>query len=262
MFCNDPYITYLKSFGYSVIRLPKADIKPLQVLSRQGKDLNRLGDLASLLVSGSNVPLPPLSENVRAANICGQRTSELSAGVGLSIMGDIISAMGGSKLGLDTKYKGAKSAVFELQDVYEDKVEIIKLDQFLADSDVNPFSKHVAEMLEADELYITTATLKSNKFTLEAKKSGGHNLDVNIPEIQGVVGGNVKVMGANDVTSKVTFESPIPLVFGFQAVRLYYDQGRYTAYKPLAAGDSAMKTFTLENNTAELLTSESTFLKI
>lgn len=29
MFCSDPFLTYLKAFGYSVIRLPKADVRPL-----------------------------------------------------------------------------------------------------------------------------------------------------------------------------------------------------------------------------------------
>lgn len=263
MFCNDPFISYLKSFGYCVIRLPKADVKPLQVLARNGKDLNRLGDLATLLVAGSHIPLPPVSENVTAANISGQRTSELSIGVGLSIMASVIGAMGGSRLGLDTKYSGAKYAIFEFHDVFEDKVEIIKLDQFLGDSDVNPFSNYVAELLEADDLYVTTATIKSSKFTVESKKSDGKALDVSIPEIQGVVGGNVKVTGASNVTSKVTYESPVPLVFGFQAVRLYYDQGRYTSLKPLAPGGGAMKALAnVPEDGAERLTTDGTFAQL
>jgi hypothetical protein len=32
--CNDPFVTYLKSFGYSPVRLPRADIRPLQLLAR------------------------------------------------------------------------------------------------------------------------------------------------------------------------------------------------------------------------------------
>src|SRR5438132_14374872 len=103
--CSDPFLTYLKSFGYCVIRLPKVDIKPLQILTKRGSDLERLGELETLLVSGSNIPAPPTKENVRAANISGQRTSDLSIGVGLSILGSVIGAMGGSKLGLDVKYQ-------------------------------------------------------------------------------------------------------------------------------------------------------------
>lgn len=263
MLCNDPFLTYLKSFGYNMIRLPKADVKPLQVLARQGNDLNRLGDLAMLLVAGSNIPLPSVSENTRAANISGQRTSDLSIGVGLSIMASIIGAMGGSKLGLDTKYQQAKTAAFEFQDVYEDKIEIVRLDQYLADADVSPFSRYVVELLEADELFVTTATIKSTKFTVEAKQSNGAALDVSVPEIQNIVGGNVKVSGAATVTSKVTYESSVPLVFGFQAVRLFYDQGRYTAFEPLAAGAVGMKALSqVPSDGAQRLVTDSAFVRL
>jgi len=241
MWCKDPFLTYLKQFGYNAIRLPKADVKPLQVLARDGKDLNRLGEVNSLLVAGKSIPLPTLRENTLAANISGQRTGNLSVGVGLSILGSVLGAMGGSKLGLDSKYQHAKTTSFEFQDVYEDKIEIIELDKYLGNADVNPFSRYVAELLEADELFVTTATIKSTKFTIEAKKSDGAALELAIPEIQGIVGGNVKVSGSASVASTICYESSIPLAFGFQAVRLYYEDGRYTAIEPLGTGDAAMK---------------------
>ncbi|MBM3212429.1 hypothetical protein FJZ33_09425 [Candidatus Poribacteria bacterium] len=262
MLCNDPLVNYLKSFGYNVIRLPKEDVKPLQVLSRKGKDLNRLGDLVSLLVTGSNIPLPAIIENKRLANFSGQRTSDLSPGVGISILGSFISAMGGSNLGLGIKYQQAKTVAFEFQDVYEDKVEIIKLDQYLTDADINPASKYMVELLEEDELYITTATIKSTKFAVEAKKSNGVALDISIPEIQGVVGGNVKVSGSLTVSSKIIYESSFPLVFGFQAVRLFYDQGHYTAFEFLSSNVN-MKAFSnLPSDGTQHLMTDSPFIRL
>ncbi len=32
MWCSDPLLNLLKSYGYCTIRLPKADVKPLQIL--------------------------------------------------------------------------------------------------------------------------------------------------------------------------------------------------------------------------------------
>jgi uncharacterized protein (UPF0297 family) len=233
MLCTDPFVAYLKSYGYNVVRLPRANLKPLEVLSRQGKNLGRLGDLTDVMNPGGNVTFPAISLDNRSSNISGQRTSDMSIGLGLNILGTIIGAIGGSTLGLDAKYKQAKTVQFEFQDVYEDNIKITELDKFLSDSDINPFSQHVGRLLEADELYITNSMIKSAKFTVEAKKSDGLSLDLSIPEIQQLVGGKVTVSGNADVTSKVTYESPVPLVFGFQAVQLYYDQGVYTAFKPL-----------------------------
>jgi hypothetical protein len=262
MICTDPFVNYLKSFGYNIIRLPKADVKPLQIMTRQGKDLDRLGDLATLLVAGENITLPTAIENEPSANISGQRTSDLKAGIGLSILGTIIGAMGGSKLGLDVKYKQAKTIAFEFSDVLGDRVEIARLDQYLADADVSPFSRYVAELLEADEVYVITATLKSKKFAVEAKRSDGVSLDVSIPEIQGVVGGSVAVSGQSDVTSRVSYEGSVPLVFGFQAVRLYYDDGRYTAFEPIDSDTAARALDQAPADGARRLMTEGPFLRL
>lgn len=225
--CRDRFINYLKEYGYNVVRLPKSDVRPLQILTRQGRDMDRLGDLITVLVPGENVALPKVSENAHAANISGQRTSDLSLGIGLSILGSIIGAMGGSTLGLDAKYKEARSIMFEFHGVLEDRVEVAELDMFLGDADVSPFSRHVADLLEADQVYVTTATIKSTKFTVEAKSSSGTALEVDVPMVQQVVGANVAVSTNPNAASKITYEGKVPLVFGFQAWRLFYYDGRY-----------------------------------
>jgi len=178
-------------------------------------------------VPGEYVALPKVSENSHAANISGQRTSDLSLGIGLSILGSIIGAMGGSTLGLDVKYRQASSVAFEFHSVLEDKVEVAELDKFLGDADVSPFSRHVADLLEADQVYVTTATIKSTQFTVEAKNSDGVAVEVSVPVVQQVVGANVNVSADTTETSKVTYEGKVPLVFGFQAWRLFYYEGRY-----------------------------------
>jgi hypothetical protein len=144
--------------------------------------------------------------------------------------------MGGSKLGLDAQYSRAKTIAFEFPDVFEDKVEVAQMDQYLGDADVNPFSRYVADLLEAGELYVTTATIKTRKLTVEAKASSSQSLALNVPDIQGIVGGNVKVSQQAGAGTKLTYEGSLPLVFGFQAVQLYYEDGHYTAFEPVAPG--------------------------
>ncbi len=233
---SDPFLTYLKSFGYSVIRLPRTDIAPLQVLVKEGTRLTRLGDLVAILKPGEQVALPVVKSDIPAANISGERTRDLSIGVGLSILGNVIGAMGGSKLGLDVGYKNAKTATFEFADVLEDHVDLIAVDQYLSDADISAFSHHAAQLLEADAVYVTTSVIKTKKFIVQAKQNNGVTLDVKVPEIQNAVGGNVKVSTTGGTSDKVLYEGAVPLVFGFQAARVYYENGRYSAFKPLHAG--------------------------
>jgi len=240
MGCSDPYLTYLKQFGYNVVRLPKTDVRPGQLLTHNGRDLTRLGEIADVLAS-KTAAAPQILADRKAADLSGKQTGELSLGIGLSILGTVIGALGGSKLGLDLKYEKATSVVFEFQDVLEDRIELTRLDAFLAAADVNPGSAYVRELLYADELYVTTSTIKSTKFTVESKNASNKGVEVSVPEIQQLVGANVKVSGKKDKTSKVTYEGAIPLVFGFQAVQLDYEGGRYKRFKPLKTGDRALE---------------------
>lgn len=229
---SDPFINALKSFGYNVVRLPKADIQPLQILSKNGNNLERLGAMTKLLTAGDNIPVPAITSGNPVAPISGSRTSELKLGLGLSILGNIIGALGGTTLGLEAQYARAKSAVFEFQDVTEDKVDIVDIDQYLGDADIQPASVFVSKLLEADQIYVLTSVIKSTKFTFEAKIDKDTSLKVNIPVIQQIVGGNVNISAKNSDDSKITYEGKIPMVFGFQAIQLFYDKGRYTSFKP------------------------------
>ena len=258
----DPALTFLKDIGYSVVRLPRTDIRPLQVLVQEGSRLTRLGEMQTVLQPGTSIKAPLLAENAAAPGIAGQRTRDLSFGVGLSILGNIIGAMGGSKLGLDVSYKSAKTVVFEFADVLVDSVELVDIDQYLTDADISPFSTHVAKLLEADAIFVTTSTIKTKKLLVEAKAKNGTTVDVSIPEIQGVVGGNVKVGTAGEFRSKVAYEGAVPVVFGFQAARLFYEEGRYTAFKSLRPGDAGLESVPAERPAGEWLRTGSPFVRL
>jgi hypothetical protein len=79
---------------------------------------------------------------------------------------------------------------------------------------------------------VVTATIKSKKFTIFPQSSKGGDLGIQVPVIQNVVSPTVKVTGQGGNSSAITFEGATPLVFGFQAVQLFYDRGRYTRIEP------------------------------
>ena len=139
--CRDKTIDYLKAYGYNVVRLPKADLRPLELLFGDHRGLDRFGELSTVLVGDGTVPLPPVCRDMPAPKISGQHSSELKVGFGLSILGNIIAAMGGSNLGLKATYSAAATIVFEFSDVYENRVEVAALDRYLASTDVDPLSR-------------------------------------------------------------------------------------------------------------------------
>jgi hypothetical protein len=238
--CSDPAITYLKSIGFSVVRLPKPDMRPLQLLADHGRDLTNLGEVATVMKVGS-VGVPTLKLDLPGPSIAGENASTLSIGLGLTVLGSVLGAMGAGNLGLDVAYKGTSKVTFEFTDTKKDEVEIAAIDKFLGAADVDPAARGVAQLLDADDVYIVNATIKSTKITVASKSSSGTDVTLKVPEIKEIVGANVSVSASQDASAKITYEGKIPLVFGFQAVRLFYENGHYSSFEPLDAGAIAAR---------------------
>lgn len=235
--CKDPALSALKSKGYNVVQLPRVDLLPTQLLVNRKDRLQRLGDLTSVFVANPNgPPVPPIKPDQPGPNISGQKSNELDIGIGLNILGGLISALGGSTLGINAAYAQARSVQFEYSGTLTNSSEMALIDQFLAGSAINQYARAAIEMLNNDQVYVVTGTLKSNKINVTAKDSNKQSLGIQVPVIQNAIGGNVKVSASGEGNSVVTFEGAVPLVFGFQAVRLIFDQGRYRTMKLIDAG--------------------------
>jgi hypothetical protein len=239
--CHDPLLSCLEAFGYCVVRLPIADLAPLQLLLRLGDDLDRLGSLSGVFEAGSHVRLPHVTRHQPAASISGRRTGRLDVGVGLSLIGGVVAAMGGTQVGLDEAYRSARTLTFEFRDVTEDRIEVVDLDQYLAGARVSRRSAHIATLLDADALHVTTAVVKSRSLSVEARDEDGVSVSVHLPVLQQLAGGRVAISQSGDDASAIVYTGDTPLAFGFRAVRLFYDDGRYGAFAPLTAGEAGLR---------------------
>ncbi len=240
----DESITYLKDRGYCVVRLPRSDLKPLNTLLRAGKkDLTRLGDLAAIMIKGAN-DLPPLSmDNVAPHQISGQKSSSVKVEIGINLLGNIIQALGGANLNLSLGFSGTKSMIFKFENVLEDHIDLDRLDQYLSMSSIKPDQKAVTSALIDDEVYVITSTIKTGAFAIQAKGDGNTSVGLDVPVIQQAASGSLKVDIAKAAEGTVTYEGKTPVVFGFQAVQLIYDEKdqSYTTVNPLDAGKMAAK---------------------
>ncbi len=261
MWCEDPYVRWMKRQGYCLVRMPRADLGPTQLLAHTGKDFQELGRLGALFVPGET-PLPPIQANVPVVDLQGSATGRMGAGLGLSILSGVIQALGGSSAGLEGTYQRARRLVFTFREVLRDNMEIIALDQFLAQAELRPLSTELGRMLDADELYVITAILKSRTLTVEAFGKDDAALAMEVPAVQQAVGGKVNVSSEQAALSKVTYEGPVPLVFGFQAVQLIYQEGLFSALKPAGSGLSLEEPYEDQEEASPygLLESEGPFL--
>jgi hypothetical protein len=224
----------------------------LELLQRDGKDLDRLGALVDLLNAGS-VPVPAVqTDDAPGISIEGKESSAVNVSIGVTILGSIIRAMGGSDLGLAVNYNRARTVTFEYTSVLEDRVDRLRLEQFINTSKIKPEnSSGFVEKLIDDEVYVITSTLKSKKFIVNALAEDGTSLDLNVPVIKAAVGGNVKVQAEGGLSGKVSYEGPVPLVFAIQAAQLVFNEdGTFLTTEQLTPGAAAVRGVTRTGATA------------
>lgn len=239
----DQSITFLRGFGFSVFRFPRASAQPLELMHRAGKDLTRLGMVPDLVTAGDVGPPDIRRDASPGIDIEGKETSKVNAAIGLSILGSFIGALGGGKLGLDVAFNQARTVTFQYAAVMEDAVDILAVEKFVKAGRISPhIPSGTLEKLLDDEVYVVTSVLKTRKIVVSGQGENGAAVTVDVPVIQQAVGANVKVETTGTVESHVAFEGAVPVAFAFQAVQLVFDDsGEFLTTQQLHAGDAAAR---------------------
>ena len=217
--CSDKSTKFLANKGYNVVRHPSVEYRPLMLLGRQNKEVLQLGPL-DLLVTNPPGPLPQIAADQPAADLNGNASDKLAVGVGINILGNIIGAMGGN-LGATVNFTKAKRMEFSYRDVLNDSVLPLNVGNYLKNAEVDAANLVLREyVLGNGELFLITKTAKSNVFTVKFESSSGTAVGVDVPVIQQLVGGNVKVEASGENNSVVSFEGKTRLAFAFQCFQL------------------------------------------
>jgi hypothetical protein len=225
-FCADKSLTYLNSLGYNVVRLPRKGIDPLDVLGRERASLERLGRLDQLWKSRK--PVPQISAPQPAAHINGQSTGEISATIGLKLLGGVLKAIGATVPELGFAYNRARSLQFTFGDVMSRSIVPLEVGEFLSDGDIhstNPFVEHYFHDDDTDA-FVITEILESNEITVSAKDEQGGQISANIPAIKDVVGANVSVSAKTTASAELTYKGTESVTFGFKVFAIAFD-GRW-----------------------------------
>ena len=160
----DQSITFLRGYGFSVFRFPRASAQPLELMHRDGKDLTRLGMVPDLVDAGE-IAAPDVRRDASPGiDIEGKETSKVNVAIGLSILGSFIWALGGGKLGLDVAFNKARTVTFQYTGVMEDAVDVLSLEKFVKAGRISPhIPAGTLEKLLDDEVYVVTSVLEDQE---------------------------------------------------------------------------------------------------
>jgi hypothetical protein len=240
--CKDKYVAFLNDLGFNVIRLPRTGIDPLHLIGRQNGVTTLLGGLPKL-VTGSTKPLPPVTQNLKAVNINGKETDALDVGLGIHLLGSFLGAMGG-KLGLKASYSKARTLTFSFNDVTLDRVLVLDVGEYLKGASVDSDNVVLKEyVLGNGDLFLVTDIIRSSSLTVSGEAKTGGALELEVPEIQQMVGGTINVKGDATSAKQITYQGPEPLAFGFICVHVGVEGGLLSvmSHKPTEATSLSLR---------------------
>ena len=240
----DQSITFLREFGYSVFRLPRAGAQPLEVMHRDGKDLSRLGVLDQLIDPGV-VPMPTVHRDAAPGiDLEGKETSRINVAIGVNILGSFIGALGGGNLGLSGAFSKARTVTFTYTGVMEDRVDVLALESFVHAGTIRPFiPAGTLDKLIDDEVYAVNAVLKTRSIVVSAQGEAGRAVGLEVPIIRNAIGGSLKVDAEGELSSAIRFEGEAPVAFALQAVQLVFDEdAQLSTTQPLEPGGAAARS--------------------
>lgn len=213
----------LADYGYNIVALPKAGIRPLQLLYRNGDSLGSLdSSLYKFFTTGDKAP-PELQMDNETASIEGATAVKFDAKAGVSVLDWLLDKLNMGKLAGKLALDAGHTVTISYQQVREDKVDLLDLDNYISESQPSKtqFNSY-RKMLENSELYVINAVLKSTAITLAVTDSNGQHLDMEAT-VKGIVDASVDVTRNKNNSISLTHAGAEPVVFGFKAQQIIYE---------------------------------------
>lgn len=224
--CKDRAAQELNDKGYCLVRYPRADIAPLDVIAGENSPLQWLGPLAQVWTSDSEAPAATQSG---VPNFTFQRSGEFKGSIGVKILQGLIRNVGGDAEGKVT-VASTLSFTFEAPQRYG--VSPFNLGVYLKSGDLdteNPFLQRYLDIENAIEthLYVITEVLRARKLLVRVSGSTANEVSADVAALQGLAVGKTHISHQNSRYSELAFDGARDVTFAFRAYELGYVDGNW-----------------------------------
>jgi hypothetical protein len=234
--CNDPAVTYLRNLNYNVLRHPRADLAPLDVLGRTDRTVERLGPLDKVWKTSKAKPIP---KPIAAADVEAQSTGSLRGSLGVKVLDGLLSGFGVGGIGGKFSLSGSKGMSFHFEKPEVLSVDAFSIGEYLSAGDLDTSNKAVERYFddEAADVFIVTEVLRTNKLTIEFNAENETKANADVTALEGLLKPQLDVARDKSRSSAITVASGEPLAFGFKAQLVQYSDGEWMIEGFVKAGD-------------------------
>jgi hypothetical protein len=185
---GDPVVEYLRSmFGANIVRIPRASLRPPQVLAARKGDTRTMGQLSDILVGTSLFVLDPGDVHEEPApSVLAQKTRSVALDLGLDILSGLLQGFGVPKAGLGGAFAPKSAISFTFHDVRRVYVETNRLGRVLQGCTVdraNPATALYFQDQDPWRLLLIDSALTSAGFTVSASRSRTESAHIDVPTL-------------------------------------------------------------------------------
>ena len=224
---------WLKQQEYSAVLLARRDIAPADLLMRPRENFSlKVGAVGMLLSSDAALPEPAPAAPTETPTAGFERSVEV--GFGIVVLDAVVGGAISTKLGPDTDLKHGRQLTLTYEDPVRDAIDVPDLQAWLEGAEVTG-PQEARRWLGDGSLAVVTAVLRTAKLSIVAHGDDGEPIGLSAEEVQAIAGDQATVTGDPDAGPKLTFEVATPVVFGFQAFRLVFEDEAFRSLEPWTA---------------------------
>jgi hypothetical protein len=214
--CKDKAVTTLNSLGFDVVRFPRPDIAPLDVIIKASGSFKRLAPLPSLWQSPA--PLPEVIEHP-VPNLSTIQSSELRGALGIGAIMDIF-----SKAEFSAAAKHTKSVRLVALEPKVMRCDQSAIENFVTKGDVNPEEVATRHFLDEQvNTYIITEVIASSKLKIIVGGETNVEAKASAADISGAISASAEIGTVRCADNEIVYERENPAVFGFILAEILYD---------------------------------------
>jgi hypothetical protein len=226
--CRDRAAKELSDKGYNLVRYPRANIQPLDVIAGESSPLEWLGPLTQIWAGTLAAPTAAKS---KVPNFTYQRSDELKSSIGVKLLQGLISNIGGANAAANVSVSSSLSFTYQGPELYG--VPPLNVGAYLKVGDLDEKNIVLKRYLEVDNatdthFYVITEILRARKLLVRVTGSSAAALSADVSALQGLASGSASVSNQSSSVSEITFDGGVDLTFAFRAYELGYVDGEWT----------------------------------
>jgi len=225
-FCQDRATKALNAQGYSLVRYPRANIAPLDLVAGESAKLDWLGPLSDVWTARAPAPAPV---EINSPNFTYQRSGEFAGSIGVRILQGLIRNVGGNVKG-NVTISSTLSFTYEAPKQYSIAPTAVGKILSSGDLDVNhPLVRRYVDEENAldSRLYVITEVLRARKLLVRVTAADEATAAADAQALQGLASGSASVSSKDERHSEIAFDGSVDLTFAFRAFELGYVNGRW-----------------------------------